>query len=61
MLGRRVLKGDEVALLKSEVVPKNCGAAVEVKKVEGCGSRGGVDFVAFNPKSSAFLTIGVRT
>jgi hypothetical protein len=28
-LGRRVLKRDEVAVLKSEVVPKNSGAAVE--------------------------------
>jgi hypothetical protein len=34
-LGRRVLKRDEVAVLKSEVVPKNSGAAVEGSKVKG--------------------------
>ena len=63
MLGRRVLKRDEVAILKNEVVPKSSGAAVEVKQGQRLRIAGKsiVDFVAFNPKPSAFLTIGVRT
>ena len=32
VLGRRVLKRDGVGILKSEVVPKNSGAAVEGKQ-----------------------------
>jgi hypothetical protein len=50
MLGRRVLKGDELAILKREVVPKNSGAAVEVKKGQRLRIAGKsiVDCVAFN-------------
>jgi uncharacterized protein YcgI (DUF1989 family) len=63
MLGRRVLKGDGAAVLKSEVVPKNSGAAVEVKQGQRLRIAGKslFDFMAFNPESSAFVTIGVRT
>jgi hypothetical protein len=63
VLGRRVLKRDGFAVLKSEVVPKNSGAAVEEKQGQRLRIAGKsiVYFVAFNPKSSTFLTIGVRT
>jgi len=55
-----VLKKDGVAILKSEVVAKNSGAAGEGKQGQRLRIAGKsiVDFVAFNPKSSAFLTIG---
>ena len=58
-----MLKRDGVAVLKSEVVPKNSGAAVEVKKGQRLRIAGKsiVDFVAFNLKSWAFSTIDVRT
>ena len=51
MLGRRVLKRDEVAILKNEVVPKSSGAAVEVKQGQRLRIAGKsiVDLVAFNP------------
>jgi uncharacterized protein YcgI (DUF1989 family) len=52
-----------MAMLKSQVVAKNSGAAFEVKRGQRLRVAGKsiVDFVAFNPESSAFLTIGVRT
>jgi uncharacterized protein YcgI (DUF1989 family) len=52
-----------VAVLKSEVVPENSGGALEVKQGQRLRIAGKsiVDFVAFNPKSLALLTIGVRT
>jgi len=45
------------------LVAENSGAAVELKKGQRLRIAGKsiVDFVAFNPKSFAFLTIGVRT
>jgi len=48
---------------EARMVEKNSGAAIEVKKGRRLRIAGKsiVDFVAFNPKSSAFLTIGVRT
>src|ERR1051325_2817069 len=50
VLGRRVLKGDRMGKLKSEVVPKNSGAAFEIKKGQRLRIAGKsiVDFVAFN-------------
>jgi uncharacterized protein YcgI (DUF1989 family) len=50
LLGRRELQGDEMAILTSEVVPKNSGAAFEVKKSQRLrvAGRSIVDFVAFN-------------
>ena len=52
-----------MAILKSQVVPKNSGAAVEVKKGQRLRVAGKsiVDFVAFNPEVIAFSTIGVKT
>jgi len=43
-------KGDRMAILKSEVVPKNSGAAFELKKGQTLRITGKsiVDFVAFN-------------
>jgi hypothetical protein len=52
-----------VGILKSEVVPKNSGAAVEGKQGQRLriAAKSIVDFVAFNPKLSVFSTIGART
>src|SRR5262245_18372051 len=49
-LGRRVLKGDRMPVLKSELLPKNSGAAFELKKGQRLriAGRSIVDFVAFN-------------
>jgi uncharacterized protein YcgI (DUF1989 family) len=50
VLGRRVLKGDRMGKLKSEVVAKNSGAAFEIKKGQRLRVAGKsiVDLVAFN-------------
>jgi uncharacterized protein YcgI (DUF1989 family) len=52
-----------MVILKSQVVPRNSGAAFELRKGQRLRIAGKsiVDFVASNPESSAFLTIGVRT
>jgi uncharacterized protein YcgI (DUF1989 family) len=49
-LGERVSKGNQMAVLKSAVVPKNSGAAFEVRKGQRLRIAGKsiVDFVAFN-------------
>jgi uncharacterized protein YcgI (DUF1989 family) len=54
-LGRRVFHGDDVAILKSEVVPKNTGAAFELRKGQRprVAGKSLVDFVAFDPESSS--------
>ena len=54
VLGRRVLKKDGVAILKSEVVAKNSGAAVEGKQGQRrIAGKSIVDFVAFNLHETA--------
>jgi hypothetical protein len=63
VLGRRVLKKRRGGISKSQVVPKNSGAAVEVKKGQRLRVAGKsiVDFVAVNPEVIAISTIGVKT
>jgi hypothetical protein len=49
-LGRHVLKGDEVAILRSEIMPENSGAAFQVKNGRRLRNTGRsiVGFAAFN-------------